>query len=370
MANDWVLVFSDGTGQRGVREDGNLKNSNIFRMHLAAESIFRKQSFYDPGIGTPEEGEPEWATWGFNLLSKASGLGISSNIAQCFAHLMLHDSDDRKIGIFGFSRGAYTVRCLGGVLSAVGVPKAFPKGSGKADAAARLKIAAEAVEIYKLSPLTENEERVAKIDAFRTTYKCVNKWPHVVGVFDTVGALGLPVLTDMFGVIRHVFHDRSLNKNVKVGLQALAIDEDRKIFKPVLWDNAGVAGAPHIEQVWFPGAHSDIGGGYADDRQLADATLSWMCGRLNDLCGLDLGIKPAFKKEMLLGVLHNERTGFGKFWQKGDRTWSGDIAEEGKLFTRGVDDSRLCAELEHRFSGLSSYRPKPTRKHPRLSAFY
>lgn len=372
MAGTWVLIFSDGTGQRGVREDGASKNSNVFRMYAVA-SAAGIPAFYDAGIGTPEEGQLEWLTWGYNLLSKATGLGISRNIAQCYAGLMELADETSRIGLFGFSRGAYTVRCLGGVLALLGLPRNFPKGDSKAAQDARYKIAASAVEIYKLSPYDAKESIKRAEDAarFKVRYGCIDKWPEVVGVFDTVGSLGIPVLTDIAGFIRHVFHDQKLNPNVKCGLQAVSIDENRKMFKPVLWEDDAPDAKRHLEQVWFPGVHSDVGGGYKDDRGLADVTLAWMCARLKTLCNLDLGLPTSFDQSQLLGKLHNERTGFGMFWQAGDRTWNGlDKERDGKLLTLAVDQSPLCQDVEYRFTSIPAYRPKPARLHPRVKGFY
>ncbi len=372
MAEKWVLIFSDGTGQRGVREDGPNRNSNIYQMYEAANAT-SMGVFYDPGIGAPEEGEPEWLTWGANLLSKATGLGITRNIAQCYVGLMELADAKSRVGLFGFSRGAYTVRCLGGVLALLGLPTKFPGGDSNAAKDARYKIALSAVEIYKLSPyeIKESVKRKELSEHFRSQYACVDKWPEAVGVYDTVGALGVPVLTDLAGVIRHVFHDQQLNSNVKCGLQALSIDENRKIFKPVLWDDDPAGTKRTLEQVWFPGVHSDIGGGYEDDRRLAEATLAWMCSRLKAVCGLDFGIDTAFDPEKLEGALHNERTGFGFFWRAGDRTWSGkDKEKDGKLLTLASDKSPLCEQIEHRFAQIGAYRPKPAKAHPRVKTFY
>lgn len=362
--SEWFLVFSDGTGQRGVREDGNAKNSNVFRMYLAAKARLDTGAFYDPGIGTPANSEAEWLSWGYDQLSKASGLGISRNIAECYVAIMENAKIETRLGLFGFSRGAYTVRCVGGVLGLLGMPTRFPKGGGDSDIAARYKIAEEAVEIYKLSPdkASEKKERAERAKSFRENHGCADKWPEIVGVFDTVGALGLPVLTDMFKFYRHVFHDTKLNPHVKCGLQALAIDENRKVFAPVPWDESAEDGSRHLEQVWFPGVHSDIGGGYVDDRMLADMTLAWMCERIKTVRGLDLGMDTAFDQRWLVGKQHDERTGMGVFWKKGERT--------GILPVIGVENGRLCTDIEHRFNALPKYRPVPAAKHPRVKTFY
>jgi uncharacterized protein (DUF2235 family) len=362
MAILWNLIFSDGTGQRGVRDDTGNKNTNVFRLYLKAKDIADLDAFYDPGIGTPEDGEVAWATWGLNLAKKATGLGITDNIVQCYQAIFERDAHNRKLGLFGFSRGAYTVRCVGGVLSLLGVPTIIPSGEG--NAAARQKMAKEAVEIYKLrrGHKKEGPERVKKTAAFRQRYACVDKVPDFIAVFDTVRSLGIPVLTDAFGFVRHVFQDNYLSPKVKCGLHALSIDENRKQFLPELWAEDKEDGSRHLEQVWFPGVHSDIGGGYADNRALADATMVWMAERLKAVVGLDLRLNESAKPEHMLGTVHNERTGLGVFWLEGIRD---------KILAKNAhDNSRLCQHVETRFDAHSTYRPKAAYGHPRLKKYY
>lgn len=362
MTKQWNLIFSDGTGQRGVREDAGNKNSNVFRLYEAAKKIETIDSFYDPGIGTPEEGDVEWITWGLNLTKKATGLGITDNIIQCYQAIFEQEPQDRKLGLIGFSRGAYTVRCVGGVLGILGVPTVFLKG--KSDVSARQKIAKEAVEIYKLKRdhKSEGPERLKKIAAFRQAYSCVEKNPDFIAVFDTVRALGIPVLTNVSGIIRHAFQDNYLSPKVKCGLHAVSIDENRKQFLPELWETDQEDGSRHLEQVWFPGVHSDIGGGYDDDRRLADATMAWMAERLKTIIGLDLQLDITSMPAHMLGKLHNERTGFGAFWLEGLR--------DKLLKKNSHDDSKLCQNVEVRFDNTPSYRPKAATRHPRLKKYF
>jgi uncharacterized protein (DUF2235 family) len=360
MPVQWTLIFSDGTGQRGVREDASGKSSNIYRLYVAAQKQPDSlDPFYDAGIGTPEEGEVEWATWGLNLAKKATGLGITDNIVQCYQAIFDRHIVDRKIGLFGFSRGAYTVRCVGGVLSLLGVPTKLPSKKEE-----RLTVSKEAVSIYKLKRdhKSEGPLRIKKTAEFRDKYKCVDKAPDVIAVFDTVRSLGVPVLTDAFGIIRHAFQDNYLSPSIKCGLQALSIDENRKQFLPELWETDKEDGSRHLEQVWFPGVHSDIGGGYEDDRKLADATMAWMAERLKTVVGLDL--KPTVKidPQLLNGTLHNERSGFGLFWWEGLRT--------GLLNKTSVTNAHLCDHIEVRFDTIKSYRPKAAVGHPRLKKYY
>ena len=128
MPDHWCLIFSDGTGQRGVREDASVRNTNIFQMFAASEGKIYLDAFYDPGLGAPDEGSNDWTRSARNLWSKATGWGISANIADCYEALMLKWARGKRIGLFGFSRGAYTVRCLGGVLGTCGIAT-MDKGS-------------------------------------------------------------------------------------------------------------------------------------------------------------------------------------------------------------------------------------------------
>ena len=187
--------------------------------------------------------------------------------------------------------------------------------------------------------------------------------PDVVGVFDTVRALGLPGVMNAANPWKHEFHDTELSVRVPVGLHALSIDENRKAFAPVLWDDVdaeGRAAGQVIEQVWFPGVHSDVGGGYRDDRRLADLSLNWMLGRLRDVARLHIPLTVT-GDDLLLGAAHDERTGFGAFWLPGERKVRGET----------VDRDALCEDIEVRFERYQPrYRPTPLGSHPRVKGFY
>jgi uncharacterized protein (DUF2235 family) len=240
MPETWCLIFSDGTGQRGVRDDANVKNTNVFQMYMAVDGKPGFASFYDPGLGAPAEGSNDWARTFRNLWSKATGWGITANIVDCYEALMLRWKPGVRIGLFGFSRGAYTVRCLGGVLSTCGVATKMTDGSpipfdevGPA-AKRRRAIAEEAVAAYKIG---EKASRVQAGRDFASRYDASPAAPRVIGVFDTVKALGLPGVIDVVNPFRHEFHDNELSTRVEIGLHALSIDENRKTFAPVQWDD-------------------------------------------------------------------------------------------------------------------------------------
>lgn len=362
----WCLIFSDGTGQRGVREDAARKNTNIFQMYAAASDKPYLDAFYDAGLGAPEEDQDDTpARKARNLFAKATGWGITDNIVDCYEALLLRWRPGVKIGVFGFSRGAYTVRCLGGTLSTCGLAtsdggKPISKDEKGKGAERRRAIALEAVEAYKIR---DKAERKKAGKAFAATYQAAPVVPDVVGVFDTVKSLGLPGLMNLANPWRHKFHDTELSPRVPVGLQALSIDENRKAFLPIRWDDPtpeGTAAGQVIEQVWFPGVHSDIGGGYDDDWKLADLSLDWMLDRLRELAGLHIPLTVTIDKN-LLGKQHDERTGWGTFWLPADRSVRGE--------SRDLD--ALCGDIENRFDRhVPRYRPSSLRRHPRVEDRY
>lgn len=361
----WVLIFSDGTGQRGVRDDDFVKNTNVFQMYVAVDGRPGFESFYDAGLGAPAEGENDWARTLRNWWSKATGWGITANIVDCYEALMMRWKPGMKIGLFGFSRGAYTVRCLGGVLSTCGVATAVdgapvPLDESGPAARRRRAVAEEAVAAYKIG---DKAGRQTAGEAFARRHASARRVPEVIGVFDTVKALGLPGVMNAVNPYRHEFHDNELSTRVHVGLQALSIDENRKTFAPVLWDDPDAdarARGQVIEQVWHPGVHSDIGGGYDDDSRLADLTLGWMLDRLEALAGLHIPLTVTIR-DNLLAPAHDERTGLGTLWLPGER------AIRGKT----VDIDAMCDGLETRFERhLPRYRPRPLTRHPRFLRFY
>jgi uncharacterized protein (DUF2235 family) len=322
-----ILIFSDGTGQgAGTRS----KRSNIVKLYQATENAAPRSvqdTFYDAGLGARDE--QSWWRWGHDLLSQATGLGISQNIKDCYGALIKSYEPGDRIYLFGFSRGAYTVRSLGGVLSLCGVPSHDTRGrSARTDDAVRDALIGEAIEtVYKHYGNDEQtkDERTKLGEQYRVRYggnlpgSTNPPVPYFIGVFDTVRALGIPGSSGLVGW-RHAFHDGTLNRRVPFARQALAIDENREVFKPELWDETGVDTAVQsIKQVWFPGVHTDIGGGYPE-AGLSDLSLAWMVKEATDLphpIVIDHAKLPLSAD--CLGMQHDERSGAGFVWIEGTR---------------------------------------------------
>ncbi len=200
------------------------------------------------------------------ILGGAFGFGLAHNVVACYRFLAQNYEPGDEIFIFGFSRGAYTARSLAGMIAKVGL-------------LTRLSLVEErlrdAVHIYQKQKLAEGAFG-SSIEEF-THDHCHSPRLRFLGVFDTVGALGVPG----FRWRTPRFHDVQLSAQVDCARQALSIDETRLIFAPTLWEIPANAPAdastadPRVKQVWFEGAHADIGGGY-EESGLSDTTLLWM----------------------------------------------------------------------------------------------
>ena len=205
-----ILIFSDGTGQYGgLKPDQRL--SNIYKLYAAARPSIDncidpadQVAFYDSGLGTGEDG----GGWGQRLsriFGLAFGTGISDNIADCYEAILKHYEPGDRIYLFGFSRGAYTARCVANVLNLCGVPQRLESGPIPRGGKALRDIAEEAVfDVYEHGagkPRGDyEEEREEKARRFRAKYNCCgegldgeeqgNVAPYFIGVFDTVASLG------------------------------------------------------------------------------------------------------------------------------------------------------------------------------------
>ena len=199
------------------------------------------------------------------LLGGAFGFGLFHNVIACYRFLAQNYEDGDEIFILGFSRGAYTARSVAGMIGRVGLLTKVSLVEEKLPAAVRL---------YQRTNLPEGAFG-ASVDEFKHDHCHLGK-VDFLGVFDTVGALGLP------GLSRHgpQFHDVQLSRQVLRARHALALDETRLKFAPTFWEapdhpDGIVTEDERVKQVWFEGAHSDVGGGYRETG-LSDTSLLWM----------------------------------------------------------------------------------------------
>ncbi len=238
-----IVIFSDGTGQRGgVLFDET--RTNIFKLYRATRcgpdssvDPLRQLTFYDPGIGTVRGGASLFGAifdWIYNKICQATGLGLTRNMIDCYAAIVQMCELNDKIFLFGFSRGAYMVRCLAGVLALCGVPTQESGQDLKRDPVTAKRIAREAVKtVYQYTSSVKEteatpqqkillEERKALAKQFREKYSSnnengeANKLPYFIGAFDTVASLA------EFCVVEDVFHRRCVNsRNRRLGFKPL-----------------------------------------------------------------------------------------------------------------------------------------------------
>lgn len=266
-----LVICCDGTWQR-------LYAGALTNVALTARAVSQRDAkgnpqivYYSAGVGASLSGVSLW--------QGMTGGDLDDNLLDAWLFLNLNYEPGDEIYLFGFSRGAYTVRSLAGILRKIGVLRR-----------AHVDKARAALDIYRQRELGADDPEV---DRFRRAH-CI-AWPSIamafseppvdlriryLGVWDTVGSLGIPrVLPISIGLNkRYEFHDTALSRSVEYARHAVAIDERRAPFKPTLWSNVdkfNTPGAPpKVIQQWFPGDHGGVGGGAA--RGLSNCALLWV----------------------------------------------------------------------------------------------
>jgi uncharacterized protein (DUF2235 family) len=278
-----IIICADGTGNTTVKGRG----TNVFKLYEAIDqnghrfdpAATQQVGIYHDGVGT------ESLKW-LRIFGGAFGWGLSRNVKQLYGELArVYDRDDR-IFLFGFSRGAFTVRTLAGLMTSCGILDPtryrtnydFWRAVRQAYRQYRRKYQTALSRMMR-GRLTIDDEALRKqfsigIDAFADPER---KLIEFIGVWDTVDAVGSPFgIADLVNgtVYRFKFPNTTLSSEVAHACHALALDEPRQSFQPVLWrEQPGDEG--RIDQVWFAGSHSNVGGGYP--RQgMSLVTLDWM----------------------------------------------------------------------------------------------
>lgn len=293
MAN--IVICCDGTWNTPDQLDkGVPAPTNVVRLHNAVAATDVKgipqEKYYHPGVGTSGK-------WWDKAIGGGTGAGLDDNIKSAYQKLCYNYKADSDIYLFGFSRGAYTVRSLCGFITSCGL----------------LKIAdLEPAEVWKrIDQLLKRGYRRKledRADWDDLGWKFHNKTSasipiRFLGVWDTVGALGIPDDMALLNLLddrnRYTFHDTTLHNSVKTARHAVAMDERRATFQPTLWTE--VPTDQDMKQLWFPGVHSDVGGGYHENG-LADGALQWMIEEASS-CGLQFNnainqIKPDYHDMM------------------------------------------------------------------------
>jgi uncharacterized protein (DUF2235 family) len=267
-----IVICADGTWN----EPGLETTTNVVSLASAVLPVDRHGKvqviYYHKGVGTRR------GLWE-HMVGGGFGVGIDENIEDLYLFLANNYAPGDELFLFGFSRGAYTVRSLAGLIRKCGVLKRD-----------NMRMYSKAYDKYR-----ERGRGTSPSSAAATHFRAAHSWPDLnirfIGVWDTVGALGIPVSPLRFwNKRRYEFHDVQLSRSVDSAYQALAIDERRKPFLPAIWTQHPEAPKSQVvEQAWFPGVHCDVGGGYKDTG-LSNGALLWLWHRA-EACGLALDAK-------------------------------------------------------------------------------
>jgi len=318
-----LVVLYDGTWN--TPED----QTNVSRLAqlLAARDVDGNEqlSFYDKGVGT-------------HALDRLSGgifgYGLSDNIRQGYAWLAANYQPEDELFFFGFSRGAYTARSLVGLIRKCGVLHSPDPN-----------LVRQAYDLYRDKNIHPDSPEAT---SFRASFATLPR-VRFIGVWDTVGELGVPVSGVPFSSDYFRFHDTELSKIVDYAYHALALDENRKDFAPTVW-TALKPDNKEVEQRWFIGAHSNVGGGYRHD-PLPSLALAWLQQKAGAR-GLE------FKNDVLVGPedhLAPIRDSYAEFMYglyklvKRDRRYI-------RVFGRGVNET-VDDSVWKRWDARTDYRP-------------
>lgn len=358
-----IVLCADGTGNKG----GYTPDSNVYKMYHAVDihdDNNRQVIYYDNGVGTASNKF-------LRALGGAVGFGFGTNVKDLYKFLARKYEPGDKVYLFGFSRGAATIRAFSGFIHACGL-----------------------VDASKLT--VSNDELTEKVDAEFEKYRKLkgadpstrpDKIPgeshgvidiQFLGVWDTVSALGFPERTDITSIgmwvlnwafkilgnlidivpgLAHRFYNYKLTDNVQFAHQALALDDARTAFWPWVWDEHGRT-TENVEQVWFAGMHSNVGGGYQRSG-MAKVTLSWMMKRAMHR-GLVLRqdkVAEARAEAHVHGRMYDSRDGFAMFYRFHPRELLKLSRQNESCCRKGLyDESRPFAVSENELKNNSKLK--------------
>ncbi|MEO8735757.1 MAG: DUF2235 domain-containing protein, partial [Edaphobacter sp.] len=305
-------------------------DTNVRKLYCALAETPDQMRYYDSGVGT--DGTPI-----DHFVGGTMGEGLFQKVQDGYEFLAYVWDPGDEIYIFGFSRGAYTARSLGGMIAGFGVPnRNFDNMTVQ--------------KIFSAYRECDKDLRAKMKADLHAEYELAEAHVRMIGVWDTVGSLGVPgLLFSMLHQRKYGFLDTQLHPCVQNAYHAVCIDERRVQFRPTLWTNADGSmrnNDEQVQQVWFSGVHCDVGGGY-DECALSEISLGWMiknaikCGLVftDEAMAKYLRIDP----ENALATAHDE-------WK---------IVPWGIPEHRVVPDNAVMANtVQLRLAGLTGYCPE------------
>jgi uncharacterized protein (DUF2235 family) len=340
-----IILLSDGTGNAAAK----VWRSNVWRLFESLDLTQPTQvAIYDDGVGTASF-KP------LALVGGAFGWGLKRNVIDLYAFLCRNYEPHANIFGFGFSRGAFTIRVVMGLVVNQGIIST-ERATTEVDLQrlARHAYRAYRAERFHTFLRIERPFRWLRDRLIATKDAALGRKPYdraksievpsirFLGLWDTVAAYGLPIEEMTRGVGQWIWPlelpDRTLNPKVRRACHALSLDDERTTFHPVLWTEAGETSEPpagtghrlvedeRISQVWFAGVHANVGGGYPDDR-LAHVSLTWMM-REAESCGLKFKQAPQDEPDAMRrarsasdkdGRLYDSRQGIASYYRYGPR---------------------------------------------------
>lgn len=350
------IVLADGTGNAA----SSTWRSNVWRLFESLERSSDQIILYDEGIGTSRFPPA-------NVLGRVFGVGLKRKVLHLYEFICrTYDPSQDEIYFFGFSRGAFIINLVVGIIAEQGLVRfsseaelhrrairaynAYRTGSAPTRGPARFLTALFGDRAYQLS----NNKPVPRI--------------RFVGLWDTVAAYGMPIEEMAVGISRWAWPlslpNRSVSSCVQRACHALSLDDERTTFRPILWnesaepppsyaDGRRYVGGERISQVWFAGAHANVGGGYPDD-SLAHVSLCWMMEEAR-LCGLKFKSPPKADPDYFLnrqsmrderGRIYDPRSGLGAFYRYGPRKVT-DLCAEAKSYSSEVRNHVDRPKIHH-----------------------
>lgn len=360
-----IILCSDGTGNKG----GKGADTNVFRLFNAVDihdTHAEQKTFYDDGVGTSKNKY-------LSGITGAVGFGFKKNVRDLYEFLARYyepDEDD-KVFLFGFSRGAATIRAFAGMVQECGLldikNSACQKGGAfdEDEFQNQIDLAMKAYEKIKTDKSLAATFKAKAVKHPRNAPDGALQI-EMIGVWDTVSALGFPQdwslafdwifkVLDKFTdtLFPHNFYNYQLNQNVGHIYHALALDDERTTFHPKVWNEEDDDRPKEMEQVWFAGVHSNVGGGYPRAGKSMVA-LDWMMERATKHgVRFDKGVHDEVRASANVdGRLYDSRSGAAIYYRYGPR----DVTE---LCKHVPDPVKIHDSVVDRITrGTSRYAPR------------